>query len=139
MTHWLLPLARAAAAAACLLLALTALPGPAPASPTEVVKAVFTRSGDAWQVAVTLRHADTGWEHYANVWVVETLEGKVLGRRVLFHPHENEQPFTRSDRVTIPAGIKRVRVRAGDKPNGMNSNTVVMDLTKPKGDRYEVR
>ncbi len=110
------------------------------ASPTEVVKAVFRKSsGNAWQIAVTLRHADTGWDHYANVWVVETLDGKEIGRRVLFHPHENEQPFTRSQQLEIPAGVTKVQVRAGDKPNGMDSNSVVVDLTKRKGERFEVR
>ena len=67
------------------------------------------------------------------------LEGKELGRRVLFHPHETEQPFTRSDMVKIPAGVTKVRVRAGKKPGGMLSNTVIVDLTRPKGDRFRVR
>lgn len=110
------------------------------ASPTEVVQAVFQKSsGNTWRIDVTLRHADTGWDHYANVWVVETLDGKEIGRRVLVHPHETEQPFTRSLQMEIPAGVTRVRVRAGDKPNGMDSNSVVVDLTKRKGERFEVR
>ena len=85
------------------------------------------------------RHADRGWVHYSNVWVVETMDGKELGRRVLFHPHEDEQPFTRSDSVKIPTGVTKVRVRAGDKPNGMSSNTVIVDLNRRKGDRFIVR
>lgn len=110
------------------------------ASPTDVVRAVFQKSsGNVWQVSVTLRHADSGWDHYANVWVVETLDGKEIGRRVLFHPHETEQPFTRSGQMKIPAGVTQVRVRAGDKPNGMDSNIVVVDLTQRKGERFEVR
>lgn len=113
--------------------------GVAEASPSDILKVVFSKSGASWSVDVTIRHPDTGWKHYTNVWVVETLGGKELGRRVLFHPHETEQPFTRSDTVKIPAGISKVRVRAGDKPNGMSSNTVVIDLTKPKGERYIVR
>lgn len=122
-----------------IIFALTLAAGQAQASPSDILKVVFTRSGASWSVDVTIRHADTGWKHYTNVWVVETLDGKELGRRVLFHPHETEQPFTRSDTVKIPAGISKVRVRAGDKPNGMSSNTVVIDLTKPKGERYIVR
>ena len=35
----------------------------------------------------TVRHADTGWKHYANWWHVTTDDGKELGRRVLYHPH----------------------------------------------------
>jgi len=122
-----------------LLLALACLPALAWATPVEVVHARFERSGNAWDVSVTLRHADSGWAHYANVWVVETLDGEVLGRRELLHPHEDEQPFTRSERIRIPAEITRVRVRAGDNVDGLNSNAVVVDLTRRQGDRYDVR
>ena len=109
------------------------------ASPSDILKVVFTRSSGQWRVDVTIRHGDTGWGHYTNVWVVETMDGKQLGKRVLFHPHVNEQPFTRSDSVKIPAGVTKVRVRAGDKPNGMSSNVVVVDLSKRSGERFEVR
>ena len=112
---------------------------PLEGSPTEVVKAVFREAGGSWQVSVTLRHADAGWEHYTNLWVVETLAGAELGRRVLFHPHDNEQPFTRSETVRIPPGMQKVRIRAGDNVNGLNSNVVEVDLTRGKGDRFEVR
>lgn len=127
-------------AGTAMILALTLAAGTAQASPSDILKVVFSkRSGGSWSVDVTIRHADTGWDHYTNVWVVETMDGRELGRRVLFHPHEDEQPFTRSDTVKIPAGVTNVRVRAGDKPNGMSSNTVVVDLTRRKGDRYVVR
>ena len=120
---------------------LMAAGGAAPlqASPTEVVKAVFRKAGGSWHVSVTLRHADASWKHYANLWVVETLDGVELGRRVLFHPHDNEQPFTRSETVRIPPGTNKVRIRAGDNVNGLNSNVVEADLTRRSGDRYEVR
>ena len=126
-------------AGGALALALAMTAGPAGASPSDILKVVFSKSGGQWRVDVTIRHADTGWDHYTNVWVVETLDGRELGRRVLFHPHTNEQPFTRSDSVKIPAGVTKVRVRAGDKPNGMSSNTVVLDLTQRKGERFVVR
>ncbi len=113
-------------------------PPTADASPTDVVKVHFAKSGDGWRVSVTLRHADTGWDHYANLWVVETLDGKEIAKRVLYHPHEHEQPFTRSQQVRVPAGITKVRIRAGDKPYGMDSNTVVVDLSKKRGERFEV-
>jgi hypothetical protein len=136
-------LARFLARPLALPLALAALvalwAGPAQASPVEVVHAVFERSGDAWHVSVTLRHADSGWAHYADVWVVEGEDGRELGRRVLLHPHEDEQPFTRSERIRLPAGTTRVRVRAGDNVHGLDSNTVRVDLTRARGERYEVR
>ena len=35
--------------------------------------------------------------------------------RVLLHPHDHEQPFTRSlPRVAVPEGLRRVAVRAHD-------------------------
>jgi len=109
-------------------------------SPTEVVRVVFThRQAQQWRVDVTLRHADEGWEHYANVWVVETPGGERLGKRTLFHPHVNEQPFTRSTTVDIPAETDTVRVRAGDNVNGFNSNVVTVNLRAASGDRFEVR
>ncbi len=79
---------------------------------------------------VELRHADTGWEHYANFWQVMGPDGKVLVDRVLHHPHVNEQPFTRSSsRVGIASSIKHVTIKAGDKPNGLNSE--IYKLTLP--------
>ena len=109
------------------------------ASPVEVVNAVFQRSGGNWYVSVALRHDDSGWEHYANVWVVETPQGKELGRRVLLHPHETEQPFTRSQSIKVPQGVSTVQVRAGDNVNGINSNTVTVNLSAKSGERFQIR
>ena len=61
----------------------------------ENVESVRQSNGN-YQFAVTLRHADKSWDHYANFWQVQSEDGKVLGKRVLHHPHVNEQPFTRS-------------------------------------------
>lgn len=68
---------------------------------------------------VTLKHADSGWDHYANRWEVLAPDGSVLGTRVLYHPHVNEQPFTRSlSGVKIPAGVKQVTIRGSDSKHG---------------------
>jgi hypothetical protein len=68
---------------------------------------------------VAVKHADEGWEHYADRWEVITPEGRVLAVRVLRHPHVGEQPFTRAlDGVIVPPGIERVRVRARDLVHG---------------------
>ena len=59
-----------------------------------------------WRFLVTVAHGDTGWQHYADKWDVVAPGGTVLGTRVLLHPHEAEQPFTRSlGGVKIPAGL----------------------------------
>ena len=81
--------------------------------------------------AVTLEHADEGWNHYADQWDVVTPDGKLLKSRVLHHPHENEQPFTRSlSGVVIPAGLKQVRIRARDSVHGYSAQEFLVDLPR---------
>jgi len=78
---------------------------------------------------VTLEHADQGWNHYANLWEVVTLDDQLLGARVLYHPHENEQPFTRSlSGVSIPAGVRQVKIRARDSVHGYGEQEFVVDI-----------
>lgn len=80
---------------------------------------VSKQSGDSFRFDVTVRHADTGWDHYADKWDVVGPDGAVLGTRVLHHPHVDEQPFTRSlGGVKIPSSIAKVTVRAHDKVDG---------------------
>jgi len=106
-----------------------------------LIKAVeFSRGSADWTVNVTLAHADTGWEHYADGWRVVDPTGKELGMRTLYHPHVNEQPFTRSlSGVAIPANISKVFVEARDKKHGWSKDRVMVDLSKSKGPRYTVR
>lgn len=80
--------------------------------------------------AVTVRHDDTGWEHYADHWRILTPDGVELGRRVLAHPHENEQPFTRQLRgVEIGLDITEVIVESHDSEHeyGGATQTVVLE------------
>jgi hypothetical protein len=96
----------------------------------KIVAADFHRAGDnRWSVNVTLQHGDSGWDHYADNWRVVDGEGNVLGDRVLYHPHVNEQPFTRglSD-LEIPAEIATVYVIAHDKQHGWTSERMRIDL-----------
>ncbi|NQU57363.1 MAG: hypothetical protein HQ513_09015 [Rhodospirillales bacterium] len=82
------------------------------------VEATLHQDG-RYAFAVTLKHADNGWDHYADRWQVLGADGTVLGDRVLMHPHVNEQPFTRSlSGVAIPAGLKSVFISAHDKIHG---------------------
>ncbi|HED16418.1 MAG TPA: hypothetical protein ENI64_06380 [Gammaproteobacteria bacterium] len=99
----------------------------------------LTRTGDTWQAAVTLAHADTGWNHYADGWRLVTVDGKVLGHRTLWHPHVDEQPFTRqlSD-IKIPANIKTIVVEAHDTVHGWSPDKVKIDLGQSEGKRYRV-
>ncbi len=101
------------------------------AGKADVLAATARGSGGTWSVSATIKHADEGWKHYANSFQVLAMDGKVLGTRVLFHPHVDEQPFTRSlGGVKIPAGTKKVRVRAGDLVHGYGGKEVVLELGK---------
>lgn len=90
------------------------------AGPATVEDVVIERSSDGtYRVAVTVRHADTGWDHYADAFTVHAPDGTLLGTRTLHHPHVEEQPFTRSlSGVEIPEGLTSVLVRAHDSVHG---------------------
>mgnify|MGYP001815791800 CR=1 FL=1 len=96
-----------------------------------VIEAVDARTtGLAWTFSVTLRHGDTGWDDYADGWRVVTERGEELGTRTLFHPHVNEQPFTRSlSGVVIPKGTKRVYVEARTNADGWGEARQAVDLS----------
>lgn len=109
------------------LLALPALAGEA-----DVV-AVDLRSsgGGTYSFNVTVRHADSGWEHYADKWDVLAPDGQVLGTRVLYHPHVDEQPFTRSlSGVAIPQEIDMVTVRAHDLVHGYGGKEMSVEVPR---------
>jgi hypothetical protein len=79
---------------------------------------ILALNGEKFRIEASLKHDDSGWDHYANAWDVLDQNGKLLGTRVLHHPHVNEQPFTRSLTLTIPAGVTIVTVRGHDSVHG---------------------
>ena len=102
----------------------TSIANNALASDVEIVNVEASQNSGSWRFDVTLRHADTGWDHYADGWEVLDPDGHRLGMRVLAHPHETEQPFTRSlGGVAIPDGITEVIIRARDNTNGWTAQT----------------
>ena len=111
----------------------------------EFVRVVESSDG-LWTFHVTVRHPDTGWEDYADGWDVVLPDGTVVKpdpgspfTRLLTHPHETEQPFTRSQSgIVIPAEITTVTVRAHDLVDGFGGLEVVVDLTVAEGDGFSV-
>lgn len=102
---------------------------PAMAGDVEIVDASARASGGAWTFDVTLRHADSGWDHYADAWRVLGPDGTVLGTRTLYHPHETEQPFTRSlSGVRIPDDAAEVQIEAHDKVHGWAADRLTVAL-----------
>ena len=78
---------------------------------------------------VTVRHADQGWEHYADRWEILALDGSKLATRVLLHPHDDEQPFTRGlSRVRISSLIREVVLRAHDSSHGYGGREFKLTL-----------
>lgn len=99
------------------------------ASDVDIVNVQASGSGNTWRFDVTLRHADSGWDHYADGWEVLAPDGTSLGMRVLAHPHVNEQPFTRSlGGVVIPEGVTEVTIRARDNVDGWTEESFRFDL-----------
>jgi hypothetical protein len=121
------------------LLALT-VPNTVEADNIRILAADFHISGgDNWSVKVTLKHGDTGWDHYADNWRVVDGEGNILGDRILFHPHVDEQPFTRSlGDVEVPVGTTIVYIEAHDKVHGWTPSRLKVDLSKASSGRLSV-
>jgi hypothetical protein len=110
---------------AALLIAQSAFAGEA-----DVVDVKVRRnSAGTYDFDVTVKSVDKGWSHYADAFEVLGPDGTVLGRRILYHPHETEQPFTRDlYGVKISAGISHVTVRARHKPKGYDGETMSVRL-----------
>ncbi len=108
----------------------TAIATTAYAGEVDIVNARAHNSGGGhYRFDVTLRHSDTGWDHYADAWQVLAPDGSLLGERILYHPHEQEQPFTRSlSGVAIPPGTGYVMIRAHDKVHGYSNRQFRLDL-----------
>ncbi|ANG63835.1 hypothetical protein A8C75_16030 [Marinobacterium aestuarii] len=113
----------------------------AQACEVEILGAEFQSSGaDRWSVSVTLQHADSGWDHYADNWRVVDEAGAVLGDRVLFHPHVDEQPFTRAlSGVMVPEGTHRLFIEAHDKVHGWSAKRLAVDLAEARDGRLQVK
>ncbi len=110
-------------------LATLLVASPALADHPVVENATAKKSGEAWTFSVTLSHPDTGWDDYADGWEVLAPDGTVLGYRELYHPHVDEQPFTRSlSGVTIPDGMTKVLIRARSNVDGWGEPTYELTL-----------
>ncbi|MDQ0314207.1 hypothetical protein [Amorphus orientalis] len=114
------------------LLAASLWPLAAYAGEADVVDVVVrAEGGGTYRFDVTVRHADEGWDHYANAFQVLGPDGAVLGTRELLHPHVDEQPFTRSlSGVAIPAGLHEVTVRAVDSVHATGGREMVVTVPR---------
>ena len=118
---------RLISALACLLLA-----GPLVAGEADVIEAELSPSGDGtFRLDATVRHDDTGWDHYADGFEALSPDEEVLGTRELLHPHVDEQPFTRSlIGLVIPDGVDEIIVRAHDSVDGYGGAEVRLEVPR---------
>jgi hypothetical protein len=98
----------------------------------HIFATTFEKTADnTYTVSATVRHNDTGWDNYADAFEVkgdpDTVEN---GLRVLAHPHETEQPFTRSQSSVTASGL--VWVEAKDNVEGLGGSKIYLDLAHPK-------
>lgn len=109
---------------------LSLFAGSAWSGEADVIRVEVEQTGaGVYRFHVTVRHADEGWEHYADRWDVVAPDGSVLGTRTLLHPHVNEQPFTRSlGDVGVPEELDRVTLRAHDSVHGYGGEQVGVRL-----------
>lgn len=100
------------------------------AGEADVIEAVAKeQDSGSWRFDVTIRSNDKGWDYYCDRFEIVGPDGAVLGTRILAHPHETEQPFTRSlGSVAIPGSVTTVTVRASMKPDGAGGETVQVSL-----------
>ncbi len=109
-------------------LCLTTSPAGAGEADVEAVK-VSADGENRYRFEVTVRHADEGWDHYADRFEIVDGDGHVRGTRVLYHPHVDEQPFTRSlDGVSLPPAVTTVTVRAHDSRHGFGGRQISLQV-----------
>lgn len=93
--------------------------------------------GNFYRFNVTVEHTDEDWEHYAKAWEVLDMQGKIIGARVLRHPHVNEQPFTRMLIVELPEDVDQVTIRAYDLIHQYGGKELILNINKGNNDDIE--
>lgn len=106
----------------------------------QVKNVVATQQSDgSWCFDTQVRHKDEGWDHYANSWQVTDLQGNKIAERILAHPHDNEQPFTRSlCNIQIPKNLSSVVVSAKCNQHGFAGQAIKVNLSQSKGKGFTV-
>ena len=132
-------------ALAIVLLCSAAPSGPVFAGKADVLSADVSckpapggRAASVCHFNVTVKHADAGWEHFANRFDILDESGTVLATRVLRHPHVDEQPFRRGlGRVRIQAAVKTVLVRANDLVHGIGGAELRVEVPHPSAGKRD--
>ena len=104
------------------------------ASYPDVVDVTVRSDGTGYTFDATISSPYDSPERYADAFRVRTPDGTVLGVRELTHPHQDEQPFTRSlSDVEVPDDVDRLIVEGRDLVNGWGGATVAIDRSELPG------
>jgi len=100
------------------------------ASEANVIDAEVKREEDgSFTFNVTVQHADEGWNHYADHWLILDKDEQLIAARKLMHPHVKEQPFTRSlSYIQIPDEVTEVIIRAHCSVDNYSGESVVLKI-----------
>ena len=115
---------------AFMLMILFTATGSVLAGEADVLEVEVVKTGaESFTFSVTVKHDDSGWEHYADKWEIIGPDRTILGTRTLFHPHVDEQPFTRSlTNVSVAATVRQVSVRAHCSVHGYGGKETTVTL-----------
>ena len=102
------------------------------ASQADVIDAEVKQESDgSFTFSVTVQHADEGWNHYADHWLILSRDEQLLGVRKLMHPHVEEQPFTRSLPYTqIPDEVSEVIIRAHCSVDNYSGKNITVKIER---------
>lgn len=124
----------------CFVIVSLALSSPLLAKEVEISKVELEPTSATWTVHVTLRHDDEGYDHYVNGWRIVDAKKNVLASQEIYHPHNKKKSFTdNKSNITIPKDAKIIFLEAQAKPHGWGKQRVRIDMSKVKGDRYQIR
>ncbi len=99
------------------------------AGDADVINVAISQHDGLYDLDVTIRSKDTGWERYADRIEAVAPDGTILGTRVLEHPHQDEQPFTRDlNQLSVPRGVAKITVRAHFRPTGSDGAAMTVPL-----------
>jgi len=109
----------------------------------NVEKVIANGLENSYNFAVTINSDETGCDQYADWWEVIKADGTLVYRRILFHSHPSEQPFTRlgggvsilkDDKVYIRAHLNNKGyggdVFVGSIKDGFTLATTVPEFSK---------
>ena len=104
------------------------------ADPADILDVDIKAERDSrYSFSVTVGHADSGWEHYADRWEILAPDEQFIAARTLRHPHVNEPEFTRTlGYLPIPEEITAVIIRAHCSRDGYGGKTLSVSL--PQGE-----